>query len=100
MLFVFGCEFYLACWPFGEKGSVKSFFSAYLAAPLFFFDYFVYKWYFKTKIVKPVDMDFGPARAFDEQDLINAIAAEDAERDPEKHKRQTWIKRVLYMVFG
>ncbi|KAJ5394594.1 uncharacterized protein N7487_012235 [Penicillium crustosum] len=100
VLFVFGCEFYLACWPFGEKGSVKSFFSSYLAAPLFFFDYFVYKWYFKTKIVKPVDMDFGPARAFDEQDLINAIAAEDAERDPEKNKRQTWTKRVLYMVFG
>lgn len=43
VLFVFGCEFYLACWPFGEKGSVKSFFSSYLAAPLFFFDYFVYK---------------------------------------------------------
>ncbi|KAJ5962952.1 hypothetical protein N7501_007893 [Penicillium viridicatum] len=83
-------------------GSVKSFFSAYLAAPLFFFDYFVYKqWYFKTKIVKPVDMDFGPARAFDEQDLINAIAAEDVERDSEKkNKRQTWKKRVLYMVLG
>ncbi|KAJ5501057.1 hypothetical protein N7527_012178 [Penicillium freii] len=101
VLFVFGCEFYLACWPFGEKGSVKSFFSTYLAAPLFFFDYFVYKWYFKTKIVKPVDMDFGPARAFDEQDLINAIAAEDAEGDSEKkNKRQTWTKRVLYMVLG
>lgn len=45
-------------------------------------------------------MDFGPARAFDEQDLINAIATEDAERDPEKNKRETWTKRVLYMVLG
>lgn len=46
-------------------------------------------------------MDFGPARAFDEQDLINAIVAEDVERDSEKkNKRQTWKKRVLYMVLG
>lgn len=43
VLFVFGGEFYLSCWPFGEKGSVKTFFSSYLAAPLFFFDYFAYK---------------------------------------------------------
>jgi amino acid permease len=43
VLFIFGCEFYLACFPFGEKGSAKSFFSTYLAAPLFVFDYFVYK---------------------------------------------------------
>ncbi|CAI7602855.1 unnamed protein product [Penicillium glandicola] len=101
VLFVFGCEFYLACWPFVGEGSVKSFFSSYLAAPLFIFDYFVYKWYFKTKIVKPLDMDFGPARAFDEQDLINAIATEDAERDTEKKsKKEIWTKRVQYMVFG
>jgi amino acid transporter len=43
VLFIFGCEFYLACFPFGEKGSAKSFFSTYLAAPLFVFDYLVYK---------------------------------------------------------
>ncbi|KAJ6011795.1 hypothetical protein N7522_002150 [Penicillium canescens] len=100
VLFVFGYEFYLACWPFGEKGSVKSFFSAYLAAPLFFFDYFVYKWYYKTNIVKPMEMDFGPARKFDEQDIINAIATEDADRNTEKSKQTTWIKRAQYMVFG
>lgn len=41
--FILGCEFYLSCWPFGEKGSVKSFFSTYLAAPLFVFDYVAYK---------------------------------------------------------
>ncbi|OGE53487.1 hypothetical protein PENARI_c007G10449 [Penicillium arizonense] len=100
VLFVFGCEFYLACWPFKEKGSVKSFFSSYLAAPLFFFDYFVYKWYYKTNIVKPMEMDFGPAREFDEQDIINAIATEDADRNTEKSKQTTWIKRARYMVFG
>ena len=45
-------------------------------------------------------MDFGPARAFDEQDLINAIAAEDAERNPENNKQKTWRKRAQYAVFG
>ncbi|CAG8284879.1 unnamed protein product [Penicillium olsonii] len=100
VLFVFGCEFYLACWPFGEKGSVKSFFSSYLAAPLFFFDYFVYKFYYKTKIVKPIDMDFGTAKAFDEQDVINAIASESMPQDLETTGKQRWYKRVQYMVFG
>ncbi|KAJ5753399.1 uncharacterized protein N7511_007552 [Penicillium nucicola] len=100
VLFVFGCEFYLACWPFGEKGSVKSFFSTYLAAPLFFFDYFVYKFYYKTKIVKLKEMDFSAAREFDDQDVINNIASEDADRDPEKIRQTTWIKRARYMVFG
>lgn len=45
-------------------------------------------------------MDFGPARAFDDQDLINAIAAEDAERDPGKTRQKTWRKRAKYMIFG
>lgn len=43
VLFIAGCEFYLACFPFGEKGSAKSWFSSYIAAPLFFLDYFGYK---------------------------------------------------------
>lgn len=43
VVFIFGCEFYLSCWPFGEKGSPKTFFSTYLAAPLFAFDYCAYK---------------------------------------------------------
>lgn len=45
-------------------------------------------------------MDFGPAKAFDEQDLINAITAEDTGRDSEKSKHKTWRKRAQYMVFG
>ncbi|KAL4971978.1 amino acid permease-domain-containing protein [Aspergillus desertorum] len=53
-----GLSYALACFPFGGKGSAKSFFSTYLAAPLFFFDYGVYKWWFKTRIVKPSEMDF------------------------------------------
>lgn len=43
VLFIFGCEFYLSCWPLEEKGSAKTFFSTYLAAPLFVFDYCAYK---------------------------------------------------------
>jgi amino acid transporter len=58
------------------------------------------QWYYKTKIVKPIDMDFSPARAFDEQDVINAIATEDSQQEPEKDETKTWIKRAMYMVFG
>ncbi|KAL4924937.1 amino acid permease/ SLC12A domain-containing protein [Aspergillus undulatus] len=97
VLFIFGCEFYLACFPFGEKGSAKSFFSTYLAAPLFFLDYFAYKWWFKTKIVKSKDMDFKPAIVFDElekADEMNRLL------ENEEHGRKPWIKRVQYVVFG
>lgn len=52
VVFIFGCEFYLACWPFGEKGSAKSFFSSYLAFPLFFFDYLAYKVCFEPFYLK------------------------------------------------
>ncbi|KAL2834912.1 amino acid permease/ SLC12A domain-containing protein [Aspergillus cavernicola] len=97
VLFIFGCEFYLACFPFGEKGSAKSFFSTYLAAPLFFFDYFVYKWWFKTKIIKPVNMDFSPALAFDEEDRVNELSEQES---PEKSQKQPWLKRVQYVIFG
>ncbi|OKO96647.1 hypothetical protein PENSUB_10822 [Penicillium subrubescens] len=45
VVLIFGCEFYLPCWPFGGRGSVKIF-SGYLAAPLFYFDYFAYKLYY------------------------------------------------------
>ncbi|KAL4951019.1 amino acid permease/ SLC12A domain-containing protein [Aspergillus filifer] len=97
VLFIFGCEFYLACFPFGEKGSAKSFFSTYLAAPLFFFDYFVYKWWFKTKIVKPSEMDFRPALVFDELEEADKL---NREIEKEAHKAKPWIKRVQYVIFG
>ncbi|KAL4905440.1 hypothetical protein BDW74DRAFT_177809 [Aspergillus multicolor] len=97
VLFIFGCEFYLACFPFGEKGSAKSFFSTYLAAPLFFFDYVVYKWWFKTKIVKPNEMDFSAAVVFDEMERADEIAAME---EKEKNGKKSWVKRVQYMIFG
>ncbi|KAL4813895.1 amino acid permease/ SLC12A domain-containing protein [Aspergillus spinulosporus] len=97
VLFIFGCEFYLACFPFGEKGSAKSFFSTYLAAPLFFFDYGAYKWWFKTRIVKPSEMDFSAAMVFDEMEQADRIAALE---EKAKHGRKPWLKRAQYMVFG
>ncbi|KAL4793159.1 amino acid permease/ SLC12A domain-containing protein [Aspergillus venezuelensis] len=97
VLFIFGCEFYLACFPFGEKGSAKSFFSTYLAAPLFFFDYFVYKWWFKTRIVKPAEMDFRPALVFDELEEAERLGRE---VEKEEHASRPWIKRAQYVIFG
>ncbi|KAL4745903.1 hypothetical protein BDW72DRAFT_198215 [Aspergillus terricola var. indicus] len=97
VLFIFGCEFYLACFPFGEKGSAKSFFSTYLAAPLFFFDYGAYKWWFKTKIVQPSEMDFSAAVVFDEMEQADRIAALEEKAE---HGKKPWLKRVQYMVFG
>ncbi|KAJ5150102.1 Amino acid/polyamine transporter I [Penicillium atrosanguineum] len=96
VVFILGCEFYLSCWPFGEKGSVKSFFSTYLAAPLFVLDYVAYKLWYKTKIVKPLEMDFSEAEYFDEEDRLNAIAAE----QEKPTGKETWTKRVKYMLFG
>ncbi|KAJ6014143.1 hypothetical protein N7540_008734 [Penicillium herquei] len=96
--FVFGCEFYLACWPFGEKGSVKNFFSTYLAAPLFVFDYFAYKFYFKTKIARSKEMDFSPAEYFDEEDRLNEIAAQ--QQESTYTEKGIWVKRARYLVFG
>ncbi|KAL4804745.1 amino acid permease/ SLC12A domain-containing protein [Aspergillus unguis] len=100
VLFIFGCEFYLACFPFGEKGSAKSFFSTYLAAPLFFFDYFVYKWWFKTKIVKPEEMDFTPAIAFDEMERADEAIAVQEKEERDSKVGKSWVKRVMYLVFG
>ncbi|KAL4871869.1 hypothetical protein BDV12DRAFT_183437 [Aspergillus spectabilis] len=99
VLFIFGCEFYLPCFPFGEKGSAKSFFSTYLAAPLFFFDYFVYKWWFKTKIVKPSKMDFSLALVYDEEDRVNANKKQQ-EAEQGVSEKESWIKRVRYVIFG
>ena len=45
-------------------------------------------------------MEFGTAKAFDEQDVINAIASESMPQDLETTGKQRWYKRVQYMVFG
>ncbi|KAI1341683.1 amino acid permease/ SLC12A domain-containing protein [Xylariaceae sp. FL0016] len=86
-LFAMSCEFYLALYPFGEEPSAKAFFSVYLAFPLFIFDYFVYKFWYKTKLVKPKEVDFTEARAFDEQDRIDA---EDEAQNGHVGLRRRW----------
>ncbi|KAL4998876.1 amino acid permease-domain-containing protein [Aspergillus recurvatus] len=91
VLFIFGCEFYLACFPFGEKGSAKSFFSTYLAAPLFFLTMAL------TRIVPPSEMDFSAAMVFDKMERADKIAALE---EKEKHGDKPWVKRVQYMAFG
>ncbi|KAJ5281795.1 Amino acid/polyamine transporter I [Penicillium angulare] len=96
--FIFGCEFYLSCWPFGEKGSPKTFFSTYLAAPLFVFDYLAYKFWYKTKIVKAKDMDFSAAEYFDEEDRLDEMAIQ--AQGSMLSEKSTWIKRVRYVIFG
>lgn len=63
---ILAAEFYLAIFPFDAKPSAENFFATYIAAPLFVFDYFAYKWWYKTKIVRPEDMDFSEAFIFDE----------------------------------
>lgn len=45
-------------------------------------------------------MDFGPAKAFDEQDVINAIATESTPPSLEGADKRRWFKRAQYMVFG
>ncbi|RDW68081.1 amino acid transporter-8 [Coleophoma cylindrospora] len=58
-------QLYFAIFPFSGKPSASNFFSTYITVPLFIIDYFVYKWWFKTKIVAPKDMNFKPAVYFD-----------------------------------
>ncbi|OMP85440.1 putative amino-acid permease meu22 [Diplodia seriata] len=69
-------EFYLAIFPFDAKPSAENFFATYIAAPLFVFDYFAYKWWYKTKIVRPEDMDFSEAFIFDELERQQKAEAE------------------------
>lgn len=47
ILFIMGCEFYLALYSAGDDSAptAKGFFSVYLACPLFIFDFVVYKVY-------------------------------------------------------
>ncbi|OJJ82336.1 uncharacterized protein ASPGLDRAFT_152927 [Aspergillus glaucus CBS 516.65] len=97
VVFIAGCEFYLACFPFGEKGSAKSFFSSYIAAPLFFVDYLAYKFYFKSKIVPASEMDFKEAFAFDEEDRLKAAMVNQDSQDGSKSKL---TKRLKYFTLG
>ncbi|GKZ95841.1 hypothetical protein AnigIFM59636_009850 [Aspergillus niger] len=95
VLFIAGCEFYLACFPFGEKGSAKSWFSSYIAAPLFFFDYFGYKIYYRSKLVRPSEMDFSAAAAFDEEDRARAAVGYEADTGTVRKIGQ-YIKNLIF----
>ncbi|KAK8258249.1 amino acid permease/ SLC12A domain-containing protein [Phyllosticta capitalensis] len=92
-------EFYLALWPFGGKPSAEGFFSTYIAAPLFVIDYFAYKWWYKTKIVKPEDMDFTEAFHFDE---IERRQKEEEALNPKPKTKGAWgwTKRVWHAIVG
>ncbi|PWY70113.1 amino acid transporter [Aspergillus eucalypticola CBS 122712] len=95
VLFIAGCEFYLACFPFGEKGSAKSWFSSYIAAPLFFLDYFGYKIYYRSKLVRPSEMDFSAAAAFDEEDRARAAVGYEADTGI-RSKIGQYIKNLIF----
>lgn len=98
ILFIAGCEFYLAIFPFGGKSSAEGFFSTYLAAPLFIFDYFAYKLYYKTKLVKPSEVDFSDAKAFDEEDRL--IAEAKAQNGEVEHKKRPLVQTLKNLVIG
>lgn len=55
------------------------------------------KWYYKTKIVRAVDMDFSEAQYFDEEDRLNAIQEQEK---PTSTNKETWLKRARYFIFG
>ncbi|KAL4937004.1 hypothetical protein BDV06DRAFT_227368 [Aspergillus oleicola] len=63
-------QLYFAIFPFTGKPSAENFFATYITVPLFLMDWILYKFWFKTKIVAPKDMDFSAAKYFDkiEQD--------------------------------
>lgn len=88
-------EFYLAVWPFGKKPSASNFFSTYISAPLYLFDYLIYKWWYKSKLIAPEDMDFSEAAWFDEDD--RKTAEEEAANPPVKLSLR---RRIIAGVVG
>jgi amino acid transporter len=46
--------------------------------------------------VKPLEMDFSEAEYFDEEDRLSTIAAAQSKAN----SKETWMKRVKYMIFG
>ncbi|KAK8169343.1 amino acid transporter [Phyllosticta citrichinensis] len=96
---IMAAEFYLAIWPFDAKPSAENFFATYIAAPLFVIDYFAYKWWYKTKIVRPEDMDFTEAFHFDE---IERREREEAERNPKPKVNGVlgWANRLWHAIVG
>ncbi|KAL4756355.1 amino acid permease/ SLC12A domain-containing protein [Aspergillus foveolatus] len=85
-------QLYFAIYPFTGNPSAENFFATYITVPLFFVDYVLYKLYFKTKLVAPKDMDFGPAKYFDR---IDEDEKEQERLNPTP--KQTWLGRIWEM---
>ncbi|KAL4869207.1 amino acid permease-domain-containing protein, partial [Aspergillus spectabilis] len=68
ILFFRGAQLYFAIFPSSGEPSAENFFATYITLPLFLLDYVGYKFWFKTKIVKPREMDSTPAGYFDRID--------------------------------
>ncbi|BCS25230.1 uncharacterized protein APUU_41674S [Aspergillus puulaauensis] len=61
-------QLYFAIFPFTGKPSAENFFATYITVPLFVLDYILYKYWFKTKLIGPTEMDFSAAEYFDRID--------------------------------
>ncbi|TGZ79374.1 amino acid permease [Ascodesmis nigricans] len=94
--FVFNClvliaQFWTAVWPIGAKPDAEVFFSIYLAVPVVIACYVVYKFMYKTPIMRCKDMDLVTGRR--ELDLAALLAEERAEQ-------ATWPAwRRIYKMF-
>lgn len=55
------------------------------------------QFYFKSKIIRPDEMDFKPAMAFDEEDRLRAELA--AQRSQSKAQPKL-MKRIKYVILG
>lgn len=96
LIFVFlAAELYFALFPFGGSPTAEGFFSTYMSVPLFILDYVGYKLWFKTRIVKPKEMDFTPAFYFDEEDRLEK-EAEAANPSP----KLPWYRRAWRVMIG
>ncbi|KAI6840167.1 amino acid transporter [Hortaea werneckii] len=77
IVFILACEFYISVSPIGEPGTAVTFFANYLGMPLFLFDFVAYKLWFRTKLVKPSEVDFSEAKMFDEEDRLARAMMDD-----------------------
>jgi len=75
---VLGTSFWVALFPIGAPPSASDFFETFLCVPIVIVTYLGYKFWFKTKYVKTVDMDLATGRR--ELDISALLAEERAER--------------------
>ena len=82
-LLILAAQFWIGFAPIGYRdmtvsARVNNFFQAYLAAPIVIFLYIMYKFRFKTKIIRTRDMDLHSGRR--DFDLTFLMAMEKEER--------------------